>query len=166
MYGTSPPQSKIAPPHLNKLLSVCLSKLIGVKTRNTWCCCEKTFVQEFNWFGKSAAQEMSTQGCLAPHRRFNWFLKKQKKILGADCKLKRILLDVSILLYRSFLNNCCRLLPSSVDHQHRVFRVLLVLPTIPVAVVEQMEPVKSWVFHKNPSEEFFFYFFSTTKSCS
>ena len=66
--------------------------------------------------------------------------QRQMHILGSDCQLKGILLDICVLLYWGFLNNCGSLLPPSVDHQHRVLRVLLVLPAVPVAVVEQMEP--------------------------
>ena len=61
-------------------------------------------------------------------------------LLGSDRELKGILLYICVLLNRGFLHNSRRLLSPSVDHQHRVFRVLLVLHVVPVAVVEQVEP--------------------------
>ena len=89
---------------------------------------------------------------IGPRIQLVWKLgySKNPNLLGAYCQLKRVLLNIGVLLNRGFLYNCCSLRSPSVDHQHRVFSILLVFPMVPVAVVEQMEPAKNNKHHSVP----------------
>ena len=91
MYGTSPPQSKIAPPHLNKL-SVCLSKLIGAKfqclnKKYLVLLCKYIFPRiQLVWKISCTRNVNSRVSCST--LTIQLFLKKRKKMPNTWCGLQ------------------------------------------------------------------------------